>query len=107
MNLNRKLEYKKLSTNTDLSSTGLQQAVLMIGPAFVYELFIHPDALMETRNKLFDLNIDPHEAGKHHRGYDDNPLRPYINLHVNETLGRFEWVLGAKDILAGSPGVAI
>ncbi len=105
MKINQELEYKKLPINTELSETGIIECLKTVGPAFVYEMFVNPEMLLEARRILLDLNIDLHENSHRHRGYDENPLRPYINLHTNSTLGRREWVIGAKDILAGSPGV--
>lgn len=104
MKINVKLEYKPLVTPCDLSSAGLQEAVKIVGPSFVYELFVHPDLLIETRTILIRLSIDGVEEPRT-QFVDLNPLRPHINLHTNFTLGPREWVIGADDILAGSVGV--
>ena len=105
MKLNLVLNYKKLAINTDLSSTGMQQAVQQfVGPAFVYELIVHPDNLMHARNILVGLNIDGVENPETQK-IDLNPLRPQVNLHTSDKLGLHEWVIGHADIMAGSPGV--
>lgn len=105
MNINILLNYKKLQTNCDLSSTGMQQAIQQfVGPSFVYELFVHPDNLIHAKTLLHRLDVDL-DLGNDTAQINANPLRPHINLHTSDKLDRHEWVIGSGSNMAGSPGV--
>ena len=76
------------------SSPALEEAVFLVGPAFVYQLFIDPRSLIEVRNLLRGLATQ----------LIGNPLSPYVNLHVDASYKGGEWRLEANDKVFWSPG---
>lgn len=87
--------YQHLGILTDLSENSMEQAALIVGPAFIYDLLVHPIALLSARNMLKRWGADT----------QDHPLAPYVNLEGDLTLGRSEWILSANGRAAGSKGV--
>jgi hypothetical protein len=89
------IEYQKLAPACDLAICSLEEAALITGPAFVYELHVAPYAILHARNLLKVFAADTKE----------HPLAPYIDLIEDMTLRRYEWVLCANGKCAGSIGV--
>jgi len=85
-----------LSVNCNISSTSLGEAARLLGPSFVYDLYVNPYLIIDTRSVL--RRMQPTE-------YEDNPLIPYINLHTDESLAQQEWYLSANGKSVGSSGV--
>jgi hypothetical protein len=81
----------------NLCAMTLTQAVVKLGPSFVYDLWVSPAALHEARSLLRRLAAD----------VEDNPLAPYVNLHLGPGMKPFEWfvTLPGKKIAFGSQGV--
>lgn len=86
--------YRRLPIDCDCSITSMTDAVHLIGPAFVYTLYVSPSRLLYMR-----LCLHQHSAD-----VKDNPLAPYINLSVDSALRPYEWVLEANNTRVGSPG---
>ncbi len=89
------MEYQHIAPSCDLACTSLEEAARLIGPSFVYELYISPTMLLYGRDILRRISADR----------IDHPLAPHINLIEDSSLGRNEWVLRANGKAAGSPGV--
>lgn len=89
-------DYTPLSVNCNISHTSLADAARILGPAFVYDLYVNPYIMIDTRSTL--RRMQPTE-------YSDNPLIPHINLHPDDSLDRYEWYLSANGKGCGSKGV--
>lgn len=76
------------------SLTSLEAAAQYCGPAFVYELYVHPSRSVETRSML--------------RGFASTvkgPLAPYINLHLTAADSNpTEWWFSANGKSMGTEG---
>lgn len=84
----------RLPTPCDCSPTSIEEAARICGPAFVYDLTVHPGSVLHIRTLLRDMNCD----------VKDNVLAPHINLTTDPALRRWEWVLRANGVACGSPG---
>ena len=91
----QKLQLNYLHPHCNCSSSSLQWAALRLGPAFVYDLYVHTSLQLEIRTMLRQLCAD----------VKDNPLAPYVNLHPDDSLDPDEWYLVANGIAWGSVGV--
>ena len=85
--------YERLSTPCDCSVIALEEAAMRVGPAFIYDLFVHPKNLLWVK-KLCDAASSPH-----------HPFAPHIAITQHEGLRRFEWYLSANGRACGSEGV--
>lgn len=66
---------------TDLT---LRIAAQKLGPAFTYDLFVHPKSLVSMRGMIRRMAAD----------LVDNPLAPYVNLLADPNLPRADsWYL--------------
>lgn len=88
-------EYEQLHPRCCLSLTSIGWAASHVGPAFVYDLLVHPSMVIEARGLLKRFGTDT----------ASNPLSPYINLIPTPTLAIEEWYLRANDKVVGSLGV--
>lgn len=90
-----KSEYEQLHPRCCLSFPSLQWAAQRIGPAFTYDLLIHPSMTLEIQYFL----------KRHMLVTSENPLAPYVNVVPCPDLAIEEWYLRANDKAVGSVGV--
>lgn len=88
-------DLEQLHPRCDLSLTSIGWAASRVGPAFIYELWIHPDRTVEVINYL-------RRQGMQH---ENNPLSPYLNVKPTDGLEIEEWYLVANGKSVGSRGV--
>lgn len=86
---------QQLRIECDLCVSTLILAAQKCGPAFIYELTIHPDRLAETKHWLLKQDI----------GALANPLSPAVNVRTDANLGVTEWYVAANGQEWGSRGV--
>ena len=86
---------EQLHPRCDLSITSIGWAAQRVGPSFTYELWIHPDRVVEVVNFL------RHHGMMHER----NPLSPYVNVQPTDGLEITEWYLVANEKCVGSRGI--
>lgn len=89
------MDYEQLHPRCDLSVSSISWAAQRIGPAFIYDLFVHTDRVVEIANFL----------RRHGMNHENNPLSPYLNLRPLDGLGIEEWYLSANGKTVGSRGV--
>lgn len=87
-------EYTKLGIACDLSMVSLQEAALVVGPAFVYNLYVHRSRLWFARNLV----------RQHTTETMTNPFAPVINVQV-AGVNPDEWFLQTPRGSCGSSGV--
>lgn len=75
-----------------LSKMSLEMAARDVGPAFLYNLYVHSIRLMQARNVVFSIVA-------HVRS---NPFAPYVNIIEATAFDESEWVLEANDKRVGS-----
>lgn len=78
----------------NLSETSLEDGVLKIGPAWIYEVRVSLQSVVKTRKLLRRLMLQ----------YKDNPFSPYFNLIVNVDYQWEEWSLTANEKTVWSAG---
>jgi hypothetical protein len=84
--------YTRLSIDCVMAATSFGEAARIIGPAFIYELHVHPHNELEARAVVRRL------IGHHY----ENPFLPHVNIVLNTLLEPREWILEANDKRAGS-----
>lgn len=78
------MEKKRLPVDADLSHAALEDAVLALGrPRVTYTVTVHPDQVASAASLLKGIGADT----------KDNPLSPYINLALDESLKFYAWRL--------------
>lgn len=87
--------FEKLVVNTDLSLCALEEAASLLGPSFMYDLYVHECQLLYTRRLLRSFGAE----------LKDHPFSPYINLHTFCFKRPTTWVLCANERKVGSEGV--
>lgn len=90
-------EFHPLKTTADLSATSLAEAALIVGPAFAYDVYVHPSRRLFVRERLWSIISDTQ--------VDNNPMSPHLNLLVDETLSPEGWYVVANGKSVGSDGV--
>jgi len=85
---------KELCVASDLSECTLEEAILQIGPSFLYELTVSLCGLIRARNILRHINAQT----------KDNPFSPYINIKINLTYKWDEWCIKNDIHCIWSPG---
>lgn len=82
------------NTDQDLTECSLEDAILMLGPAWIYELTVSSSRVLEAKNLLRRLCAQ----------YVGNPFSPYINMRVGNECEYDEWHLEANGKAFWSPG---
>lgn len=72
----------------------MAEAAQHVGPAFVYELTVHPSRQLEVIGYLRRYGMQ----------YEDNPFSPHVNLRTHLDCGYAEWFLSANGNSCGSRG---
>jgi hypothetical protein len=75
-----------------LSKTSLEMAARDVGPAFIYNLYVHTIRLFQARNVVFAIVAH----------VKSNPFAPYVNIVEAPAFDESEWVLEANDKRVGS-----
>lgn len=75
-----------------LSKTSLEMAARDVGPAFIYNLYVHTIRLFQARNVVFSIVAH----------VKSNPFAPYVNIIEAPAFDESEWVLEANDKRVGS-----
>jgi hypothetical protein len=75
-----------------LSKTSLEMAARDVGPAFIYNLYVHTIRLFQARNVVFAIVAH----------VKSNPFAPYVNIIEAPAFDESEWVLEANDKRVGS-----
>jgi hypothetical protein len=75
-----------------LSKTSLEMAARDVGPAFIYNLYVHTIRLFQARNVVFSIIAH----------VKSNPFAPYVNIIEAPAFDESEWVLEANDKRVGS-----
>lgn len=81
------------NTNANLSECSLDDAILVLGPAWTYELTVSSSQVLVAKHLLRKLCAQ----------YIGNPFSPYINLRIGEC-EYDEWLLEANGKAFWSPG---
>lgn len=76
----------------NMSKTSLEMAAREIGPAFTYNLYVHPIKLLQARNLVWAIVAQ----------VKSNPFAPHINIIECHPLDEGEWVFEANGKLVGS-----
>jgi len=79
----------------NFSKTALEMAVVKLGPAWIYNLYVSEVEMIEARNLLRSLAAQ----------YVDNPLSPYVNVHIDPENKPQEWYVEANGKSFGSIGI--
>lgn len=87
--------YEKLATPCDFCRTSLEECLIKIGPAFVYEVRCALSDTVWMRSHVRKIMAD----------VEGSPLAPYINLVPDYDYGRDEWSVHANGLAVGSAGV--
>jgi hypothetical protein len=88
------MKYETPFVNCDCSKYSLQEAASYLPPAYVFDLYVNPQSLINFRGLLREIAAD----------VKANPLAPYINLHAEPSFGRDEWCLAVGGKAIGSKG---
>lgn len=88
------MKYEAIEQRCDLTTTSMGWAAQLIGPAFIYDLYVRADNIVWVRQMLHQFGADTR----------DNPLAPYVNLCIDNDLGPYEWYLSANGKASGSEG---
>jgi hypothetical protein len=84
----REIEATNNGAPIDLTEMSLRMVAERLGPAFVYELSVHPKNLIWARSLLRQLFCD----------VADNPLAPYVNLVSDPQMpSNYGWYLRTGD----------
>jgi hypothetical protein len=84
----REIEATNNGAPIDLTEMSLRMVAERLGPAFVYELSVHPKNLIWARSLLRQLCCD----------VADNPLSPYVNLVSDSQMpSNYGWYLRTGD----------
>lgn len=75
-----------------LNKMSLEMAARIVGPEFVYNLYVHTIRLFQARNVVFQMVAH----------IKSNPFAPHINIIECPALDESEWVLEANDKRVGS-----
>jgi hypothetical protein len=75
-----------------INKMSLEMAARLVGPAFVYNLYVHTIRLFQARNVVFAVVAHT----------KSNPFAPHINIVECPALNESEWVLEANEKRAGS-----
>jgi hypothetical protein len=79
-------------TYFQLNKMSLEMAARDVGPAFVYNLYVHTIRLFQARNVVYQIVAH----------VKSNPFAPYVNIVEAPALDESEWVLEANDKRVGS-----
>ena len=88
------MKYESIYPQCDLTVSTLELAALKLGPAFIFDLYVAERNIIWVRSLLKGILADVR----------DNPLAPYINLHIEVGMGIYEWYLSANGKSVGSVG---
>jgi hypothetical protein len=72
----------------------IEDMLIVLGPAFVYDVFVHPRDIIAARSTARALMAD----------VKDSPLAPYLNIHPHDGLERGEWFISANGKTLGTEG---
>ena len=75
-----------------LNKLSLEMAARLVGPSFVYNLYVHTLRLFQARNVIYQIVAHT----------KTNPFAPYVNIIECPHLDEREWVLEANDKRVGS-----
>lgn len=85
-------EYTQLGMQCSMSRTSFEQCARLLGPSFIYRLYVHPVKLLEARNRAREcvaLALN-------------NPFAPYISIIETPEFEEGEWCLEANDKAYGT-----
>ena len=89
------MDYEKVGAiNCDLSECSLEDAVLQIGPSFVYDCYVSEQGFCCAKSILKHAMIQN----------EKNPFWVHVNLHIEPDFERDEWCLSANGKSFGSEG---
>ncbi len=88
------VKYYPLRPAHRMNLQGIALAARRVGPAFLYDLRVHPDDLLTARAVVREQVF----------ATDGNPLAPSINLVADPDLAIDEWYLEANGKACGCQG---
>lgn len=91
-----KPKYNRLLTPCNLSQVSLEETASIVGPSFIYRLYVSPKNMTYARRVVRELNAD----APHH------PFAPLINVITRPDFELDEWCIRAEDgeVFVGSEG---
>lgn len=85
-------DYQALPLPSSMSRTSFEQCARLLGPAFLYRLYVHPVKLLEARNRARECAaLAP-----------GSPFAPHINIIETPEFEEGEWCLEANERSVGS-----
>lgn len=84
----------KQNLGTDLTDLALEDASIILGPAFIYQFIVSPTQRAEAAAFLKERMAQP----KLH------PLAPFLSLSVDESYIGYEWSISANGKTLWSSG---